>query len=148
MNHWTSHQMMRSNWWSRRHPSTAILVTASTTFERGEGLVREKEDEADDLLTHAVMPAPVVYTILGISTCEFLHVTQNCNYYLYEITWFGLCLRSSISTSFLSRWIHEGRVRGDQEIRNWKNKNSLRPQFTTNFDDLGIITFLMMSSSK
>ena len=41
MNHWTSQQMMRSNWWSRRLPSTAIVVvTASTTFETGEGLVR------------------------------------------------------------------------------------------------------------
>ena len=149
MNHWTSQQMMRSNWCSRRLPSTAILVvTASTTFETGQGLVRRKRRWWGRRFADAVMAAAVVYTILGISTCEFLHVTQNCNYYLYEITWYGLCLRSSISASLLSRWIHEGRVRGDQEIRNWKNKNSLRPQFTTNFDDLGIITFLMMSSSK
>ena len=40
MNHCTSQQMMRSNWWYLRLPSTAIRFTASTTFEIGEGLVR------------------------------------------------------------------------------------------------------------
>ena len=43
MNHWTPQQMMRSNWWNRCLPSTAIRVTASTRFETCEGLVREEE---------------------------------------------------------------------------------------------------------